>query len=77
LIADIAGKNIELRHVAGPVGVKARNFRIDRMASIGWKSRFPLRDGISRTYPWILNQVENHKRIRASSDVAETVQCAV
>ena len=58
LIAEIAGKKIRLHHVAGPVGVTARNFRADRIASIGWKSRFSLRDGIARTYPWIKSQVE-------------------
>jgi nucleoside-diphosphate-sugar epimerase len=58
VIAEIAGKKIELRHIAGPVGVKARNFRIDRMSSIGWKSRISLSEGLSRTYPWIKRQVE-------------------
>jgi len=58
LIAEIAGKRIEIRHVAGPVGVKARNFRADRIESIGWKSRVSLRDGISHTFPWIKSQVE-------------------
>jgi nucleoside-diphosphate-sugar epimerase len=58
LIAEVAGKKVRLNHVAGPVGVKARNFRVDRMKSIGWKSRISLREGIARTYPWIKGQVE-------------------
>ncbi len=58
LIAEVAGKKIQLRHVPGPVGVKARNFRIDRIKSVGWKSRISLREGIARTYPWIKRQVE-------------------
>jgi GDP-D-mannose 3', 5'-epimerase len=58
LIAEIAGKRVRLKHVAGPVGVKARNFRVDRMESIGWKSRISLREGLGRTYPWIKRQVE-------------------
>jgi nucleoside-diphosphate-sugar epimerase len=73
IIADDAGKKIEFRHVAGPVGVKARNFR-----SIGWKSQISLREGISRTYTWIMNQLENDRRIRASSRAAKpVVQCAI
>ncbi len=60
-IADIAGKKIRIKHTEGPVGVKARNFRVDRIESIGWKSRFSLRDGLSRTYPWVKAQVEAHK----------------
>lgn len=58
LIAEIAGKKITFRHIPGPVGVKARNFRIDRICSIGWKSRISLREGLSRTYPWIRTQIE-------------------
>jgi len=58
LIAEIAGKRILFNHVAGPVGVKARKFRSDRITSIGWKSRFSLREGLTRTYPWIREQVE-------------------
>jgi GDP-D-mannose 3',5'-epimerase len=61
-IASVAGKTIRLRHVEGPVGVAARNFRIDRITSIGWRSRFSLREGISLTYPWIKAQVEALRR---------------
>jgi GDP-D-mannose 3', 5'-epimerase len=57
LIAEVAGKQIHIRHVPGPVGVKARNFRNDRIKSIGWKSKLPLRGGLARTYPWIEDQV--------------------
>ena len=58
LVAGIAGKKIHLRHVDGPVGVRARNFLAPRMASIGWESKVSLREGLSRTYPWIASQVE-------------------
>lgn len=57
-IAEAAGKSIRIRHVEGPVGVQARNFTNDRIKSIGWTSRFSLKDGIARTYPWIKSQVE-------------------
>lgn len=60
-IAAVAGKAVRLNHIPGPVGVKARNFRNDRIGSIGWESRFSLRDGIGRTYPWIRDQVEKAK----------------
>ncbi|MBN1938952.1 MAG: NAD-dependent epimerase/dehydratase family protein [Candidatus Aminicenantes bacterium] len=58
IIADIAGKEIHLNHIAGPVGVKARNFTNDRIRSTGWTSRFSLRDGLAVTYPWIEAQVK-------------------
>jgi nucleoside-diphosphate-sugar epimerase len=58
LVAEVAGKRIELAHVDGPVGVKARNFVCERIEAIGWRSRVSLREGLSRTYPWIKAQVE-------------------
>ncbi|MCJ7644691.1 MAG: NAD-dependent epimerase/dehydratase family protein, partial [Candidatus Aminicenantes bacterium] len=60
-IAVISGKKISFKHVEGPVGVKARNFRNDRISSIGWKSEFSLKEGLSRTYPWVKAQVEAAK----------------
>lgn len=57
-IAEVAEKKINIKHIEGPVGVKARNFRIDRIRSIGWTSKFNLKEGITRTYPWIKAQGE-------------------
>jgi nucleoside-diphosphate-sugar epimerase len=61
-VAEVAGKSIRIKHVPGPVGVDARNFRNDRIAALGWTSRVSLREGISRTYPWIKTQVEAKKK---------------
>ena len=58
IIGEVAGKNIEIKHVKGPVGVQSRNFSNNRIYSIGWKSGFPLRKGIALTYPWIEAQVK-------------------
>ena len=57
-VAEVAGKQIRIKHVDGPVGVQSRNFSNERIYSIGWRSRVSLRDGLSRTYPWIKAQVE-------------------
>jgi nucleoside-diphosphate-sugar epimerase len=70
VIAEVAGRSIKIRHVPGPVGVKARNFRADRMESIGWRSKIPLREGISRTYPWIASQVAASRRAGAATTAA-------
>ena len=56
-VAEVAGKRIQIQHIKGPVGVQSRNFSNARIESIGWRSRFPLRDGIARTYPWVAEQV--------------------
>jgi len=61
-VAEVAGKKINIKHVEGPVGVKARNFRVDRISAIGWKSKFSLKKGLSQTYPWVKEQVEAYKK---------------
>jgi GDP-D-mannose 3',5'-epimerase len=63
-IAGVAGKTVAIKHVDGPVGVHARNFRIDRISKLGWKSNFPLRKGIGETYRWIKSQVETAQKAK-------------
>jgi len=55
-VAKVAGKRIGVRYVSGPVGVRSRNFSNARIYSTGWQPRVSLREGISRTYPWIEEQ---------------------
>jgi nucleoside-diphosphate-sugar epimerase len=57
-VAQVAGKRIKVKYVSGPVGVQSRNFSNAKIYSTGWRSRFSLRDGIGRTYPWIEQQVK-------------------
>jgi GDP-D-mannose 3',5'-epimerase len=56
-ISEVAGKKIGIKHVPGPVGVQSRNFSNERIYSTGWQARHYLWDGISRTYPWVQEQV--------------------
>jgi nucleoside-diphosphate-sugar epimerase len=56
-VAEVAGKKIHIKHVAGPVGVQSRNFSNGRIESLGWKANYFLKDGIAQTYPWIESQV--------------------
>jgi nucleoside-diphosphate-sugar epimerase len=65
-VAGVAGKRISIRHVPGPVGVKSRNFSNERIYSTGWKAKVFLKEGISRTYPWIAEQVVAARRGRGS-----------
>lgn len=60
-VADVAGKQVRIVHVQGPVGVRSRNFSNDRIYATGWRARFSLRDGIARTYPWVEAQVRAHQ----------------
>jgi len=57
-VAEVAGKRINIKHVEGPVGVQSRNFSNERIYSTGWRAKVFLKDGISRTYPWIEAQVK-------------------
>lgn len=56
-VNEVAGKEIGVRHVDGPVGVQSRNFSNARIESLGWRAKTPLRDGIGLTYPWVEQQV--------------------
>lgn len=59
MIMDIAGKQLTIRHVPGPTGVRGRNSdnRLIR-AQLGWEPSQSLKEGLARTYPWISTQVE-------------------
>ncbi len=58
LIADIAGKDIRLRYVDGPQGVRGRNSDNSLIfEKLGWKPTQSLRSGLEKTYAWIAEQV--------------------
>ena len=61
-VAGVSGKRFNVRHVDGPVGVRARNFSNARIYQTGWRARYSLEDGIARTYPWIEEQVRRKRR---------------
>lgn len=54
LVADIAGKRINIEHVPGPLGVRGRNSD-NRLIKekLGWQPSEPLRKGLEKTYAWI------------------------
>jgi len=57
-VIEVAGKEIHVKHVDGPVGVQSRNFSNARIFSLGWRAKAFLKEGISLTYPWIEAQVK-------------------
>ena len=57
IVSKVAGKQVKVNHIDGPVGVQSRNFSNNRIYSTGWKPRFSLEDGMKLTYPWIEKQV--------------------
>jgi nucleoside-diphosphate-sugar epimerase len=58
MIAEIAVKRVQLRHVPGPLGVRGRNSHNALIRErLGWTPSQPLREGLELTYPWIAVQV--------------------
>lgn len=59
LIAGIAGKELRLKHIPGPLGVRGRNSDNHLIADrLGWRPSQPLNVGLETTYRWIALQVE-------------------
>jgi GDP-D-mannose 3', 5'-epimerase len=60
IVAEVAGKNINIKHIVGPVGVQSRNFSNERIYSTGWRANYALKEGIAQTYPWVEKQVRQN-----------------
>ena len=59
MVADIAGKNISIRHVEGPTGVRGRNSENSLIREkLRWAPGRTLREGVESTYAWIEQQVK-------------------
>jgi GDP-D-mannose 3',5'-epimerase len=58
-VAAVAGKEIRIKYVDGPVGVQSRNFSNSKIYSLGWRAAISLREGIKLTYPWVEAQVRS------------------
>jgi len=61
-IAKVAGKNIVIKSVPGPVGVESRNFSNEKIYATGWRAKHDILAGITKLYPWVVGQIENSKR---------------
>ena len=61
-VAAVADKQFRVRHLEGPVGVRSRNFSNARIEPLGWRTRWPLRAGNSKTYAWVADQVAASRR---------------
>ena len=69
LVISIAGKELKLRHITGPLGVRGRNSDnrlIER--ELQWRPRLPLRQGLEVTYSWIQQQLVTTSSIALAAD---------
>ena len=59
VIMDIAGKELPIRHIPGPLGVRGRNSDNHFIREkLNWAPSRPLREGLEKTYAWVSQQVE-------------------
>lgn len=58
IVAEIAGIQIQKKHIPGPQGVRGRNSDNTRLrAVLNWEPEISLEEGLTRTYQWIEAQV--------------------
>ena len=58
LAAKVANKQINIKHIEGPIGVRGRNSDNKLLRSVlNWEPAQPLEVGIAKTYEWINGQV--------------------
>jgi len=62
IVSDTANKNITIKHIDGPLGVRGRNSNNELIRSVlGWDFTYSLSEGIKKTYDWIESQVLEKK----------------
>lgn len=59
---DISGKQITIKNIPGPLGVRGRNSdNLLIQQKLGWVPNYLLQVGIKKTYEWIQKQYDNIK----------------
>lgn len=57
MVMKIAGKNVNINHISGPLGVRGRTSDNTLIKEkLGWAPNYPLIKGIEKTYEWIQKQ---------------------
>lgn len=57
--AKVSNKNISIKYVDGPTGVRGRNSNNDLIRkNLNWDYKMSLQDGIAKTYEWIDSQIK-------------------
>jgi nucleoside-diphosphate-sugar epimerase len=72
IIAEIAGVDVEKKHVEGPQGVRGRNSDNTLLKeTLGWEPATTLEKGLRPTYDWIEEQVKQKQRDLPEGDVPD------
>jgi len=71
-VAKVSGKAVQRRHkLDAPLGVRGRNSNNDIIRKeLGWDYGMTLEEGISKTYNWIKQQIDNEqdRKLRATEN---------
>lgn len=60
MVMGIAGKQIPIKHIPGPLGVRGRTSDNELIKDmLGWAPSRPLSEGIEKTYLWIKEQLNS------------------
>lgn len=64
MVIEISGKDLKIRNIPGPEGVRGRNSD-NRLIleKLDWRPTQKLRDGMSKTYDWISSQVSRRHNL--------------
>jgi nucleoside-diphosphate-sugar epimerase len=58
MVIKISGKNLKIKHISGPVGVRGRNSDNNLIREkLDWEPKFKLKDGLEKVYLWINSQL--------------------
>ncbi len=58
IVAEVANKKIEIEHIDGPLGVRGRNSDNTLInEKLDWNYTMSLKEGITKTYNWINDQI--------------------
>lgn len=64
MVIDISGKELSIKNIEGPLGVKGRNSDNHLIKEkLGWAPAIPLREGVEKTYKWIEEQVKQREAV--------------
>jgi len=58
IVAEISNKNISLKHIDGPLGVRGRNSNNELIRNtLDWNYEYTLKEGMRITYEWINSEL--------------------
>jgi len=59
MIIEISGKNLQIKNIDGPLGVRGRNSDNNLInENLNWHPKYSLFDGIKNTYAWIKKSID-------------------